>query len=395
MPPSALSKRRTLLLSGLAFVAGVPAIRPTIAQATTPDTGTQGFQAVEALFQTAVKTGLTPGAVAAVGHQGKVVWTGVFGQRAIVPAPETMTWDTRFDMASLTKALVTAPALMQLRAQGLVALDTPVWHYLPAFAANGKQDITIRHLLTHYSGLPPDLPLDTPWQGRDTAIALTMACRPVTPPGTHFLYSDINFITLGLVIEKLSGQSLADYATTHILAPLAMQHSCFTPSPHGAGPIAPTQFDEAGMMLRGVVHDPTARRMGGVAGHAGLFSCADDLILYAQALLDRRAGLPSPFPLSTQDVVLMSSPQQPAGMHDLRGLGWDIATHYSTPRGDYFPSNSFGHTGFTGTSLWLAPNTRSFVLILTNRVHPNGKGRVVQLRHDVASAAALALQSMP
>ncbi|MFT9015744.1 MAG: serine hydrolase domain-containing protein [Acetobacter sp.] len=357
----------------------------------TPSGGDERFTQVERIFHNAIATGNTPGAVAAIGHEGLVPWKGVFGQRAVTPTPEPMTWDTLFDMASLTKVLITAPAIMQLYERGMIGLDVPAAHYLPGFGANGKQDITIRLLLTHYSGLAPDLPLDTPWQGRAQAVSLVMDARPINPPGARFVYSDINFITLGLIVEKLTGEPLAHYASRHILAPLGLRQSRFTPPANLTGRIAPTQYDENGQLLRGVVHDPTARRMGGVAGHAGLFSCADDMIRYAQALLDKRVGLPSPFPLRTETLVLMSTPQQPAGRSDLRGLGWDIATHYSTPRGAYFPPTSFGHTGFTGTSLWLVPETRSFVLILTNRVHPYGKASVVRLRQDVATAAALAL----
>lgn len=352
------------------------------------------FTQVERIFQDAIKNGKTPGAVAAIAHKGQVVWKGVFGQRALVPHPEAMTWDTLFDMASLTKVLITAPAIMQLYERGLVQLDVPVCHYLPKFSGQGKQEITVRQLLTHYSGLPPDLDLSTPWIGRNTAIQMAFSCTPIHPAGEQFVYSDINFILLGLIVEKLSDLTLQDYATQNIFKPLGLKRTFFTPAPTLSSTIAPTQYDENGNLLRGIVHDPTTRRMGGIAGHAGLFSCADDMTRYAIALLNKRAGCSSPFPLKAETLVMMSSPQQPAGKTDQRGLGWDIATHYSTPRGDYFPIGSFGHTGFTGTSLWLVPQTDSFVLILTNRVHPYGKGNVIVLRHDVASAAALALERL-
>lgn len=386
MPSPALSRR--ILLLGLTNLFYMP-IKKSMASETK-----KYFAQVEQIFQDAVKTNKTPGAVAAIGHKGRVVWKGVFGQRALVPHPEGMTWDTLFDMASLTKVLITAPAIMQLYERGLVQLDTPVCHYLPEFSGQGKQDITARQLLTHYSGLPPDLDLSTPWIGRNTAIHTAFSCIPIHPAGEQFVYSDINFILLGLIVEKLSGLTLQDYATQNILKPLGLKRTFFTPTPALYSTIAPTQYDEKGTLLRGIVHDPTTRRMGGVAGHAGLFSCADDMTHYAIALLNKRAGRSSPFPLKAETLVMMSSPQQPAGKTDQRGLGWDIATHYSTPRGDYFPVGSFGHTGFTGTSLWLVPQTDSFVLILTNRVHPYGKGNVVALRHNVASAAALALEQL-
>lgn len=351
------------------------------------------FSALDQIFEKAVQEGKTPGAVAAVGQAGQTLWKGVFGNRALVPHKEPMTWNTLFDMASLTKVLITAPAIMQLYERGLVKLDEPVSTYLPAFAANGKQAITVRLLLTHYSGLAPDLDLSTPWHGKAAAVQRVMDARPINPPGERFVYSDINFITLGLIVEKLSGLPLDVYATQNILQPLSLSRTFFLPDSALHDAIAPTQYDEQNQLLRGVVHDPTTRRMDGVAGHAGLFSCADDMLTYAHALLARRAGLPSAFPLQPETLALMSTPQQPAGKSDLRGLGWDIATHYSSPRGEHFPATSFGHTGFTGTSLWLVPDKETFVLILTNRVHPDGKGNVIGLRKDVATAAALALQT--
>lgn len=389
MPVLTSFSRRFALQAATAAVGSMIVRRAVPAQAQSPDTR---FLPVETLFKSAVAEGKTPGAVAAVGANGQTVWKGVFGHKALLPTPEPMTWQTLFDMASLTKVLITAPAIMQLYEQGLLQLDDPVCRYLPAFAANGKQDITIRLLLTHYSGLPADVDLSTPWTGKDTAVSLAMNATPEHPPGERFVYSDINFITLGLIVEKLSGLPLDEYAARAILAPLGLKRSFFRPDPVLASAIAPTQFDESHTLLRGVVHDPTTRRMGGVAGHAGLFSCADDMLIYAKALLARRAGKPSAFPLKPETLVLMSTPQQPKGKSDLRGLGWDIATHYSTPRGTVFPASSFGHTGFTGTSLWLVPENETFVLILTNRVHPDGKGNVIALRRDVATAAALALQ---
>ncbi|WP_242010240.1 serine hydrolase domain-containing protein [Acetobacter conturbans] len=356
------------------------------------ETSDTRFTKVDHLLSEAVARHEIPGVVAAIGQGDIVLHRAVFGQRALVPATEPMTWDTRFDMASLTKATVTAPAIMQFWEQGRLELDDPVSHYLPEFAQNGKQAITIRQLLTHYSGLAPDLDLSTPWSGKEEAFRRAMAAVPTGPTGVHFVYSDINFIVLGLLVEHLSDLPLNIYAERHILTPIGMKHSGFLPSPLLRPIIAPTQYDDAHVPLRGVVHDPTAHRMGGVAGHAGLFSDADDMTLYAASFLDRRAGRSSLYPLRTETVRLMTSPQSP-GTSDVRGLGWDIATHYSTPRGDIFPVGSFGHTGYTGTSLWMDPDSAAFILILTNRVHPldaNGKA-IVRLRHDVATAAALAL----
>ncbi|ARW15682.1 serine hydrolase domain-containing protein [Komagataeibacter europaeus] len=380
-----LKRRHVLMLTGAATLAAT-APRAYAGQPPAPD-----MRDVDRRLQQAVTRGEAPGVVCAIGHDQQVMHRAVYGRRAVTPVPEAMTWDTVFDMASLTKPVITAPGVMQLWEQGRFGLDDPVSRYLPQFAAAGKATITIRQLLIHYSGLPPDLDLTHPWQGRDAAFRLTMETAPAQPPGSGFVYSDINFITLGFLIEKLTGMTLDAYATRFILAPLGMRQSRFLPPGTWSARIAPTQADERGQMLRGRVNDPSARRMGGVAGHAGLFSTADDMCLYAQALLDRRAGRPSAYPLRPDTLMLMTTAQQPQGRTDLRGLGWDIATHYSSVRGDRFPVGSFGHTGFTGTSLWLDPGSDSYVLILTSRLHPDGHGNVVRLRHDVATAAALAL----
>lgn len=370
------------LLPGATSLAGCAASRPSY-----------DFSEVDSLLSGAVQRGEIPGVVAVIGQGDLILHRAVMGHRALVPAPEPMSWDTRFDMASLTKATITAPSIMQFWEQGVFQLDDPVSRYLPDFAQNGKAAITIRHLLTHYSGLAPDLDLSTPWTGKDEAVQRAMAAVPQAPAGQHFVYSDINFIVLGLLVEQFSQLPLNVYATRHILQPIGMQESGFLPPETLQPLIAPTQYDENHIPLRGVVHDPTARRMGGVAGHAGLFSDAHDMALYASSLLDRLAGRPSNYPLLTATLRLMTSPQSP-GATDLRGLGWDIATHYSTPRGDIFPVGSFGHTGYTGTSLWMDAGSSAFVLILTNRVHPldaNGK-TIVKLRHDVATVAARALR---
>lgn len=386
-PAAPQPTRRMVMASGMGLI--VSACAPRAGRSNPVD-----MRDVDDRLRRAVSTHETPGVVCAVGQHGRVVHRAVYGQRAINPVPERMTWDTVFDMASLTKPLITAPCIMQLWEKGQIELDVPVSTYVPEFAANGKAGITIRHLLTHYSGLPSDLDLTEPWQGHDQARSRTMNARPDQPAGRKFIYSDINYLALGFVLEKLTGQPLEVYATQNILRPMGLGHSCFRPDASLLPRIAPTQADTDGHMLRGIVHDPTARRMGGVAGHAGLFSNADDICRFAQALLDRRAGRPgTPFPLRQDTLVLMTTPRQPAGSTELRGLGWDIATHYSSARGDGFPVGSFGHTGFTGTSLWIDPQSDSYVLILTNRVHPDGRGNVVALRHDVATAAARALHA--
>jgi uncharacterized protein YbbC (DUF1343 family)/CubicO group peptidase (beta-lactamase class C family) len=345
-----------------------------------------GFEAIDALMQQAIAKKDIPGGVVLIGHNGRVVYRKAFGWRSLEPTREAMTVDTIFDMASLTKCIVTATSVMQMISDGRVRLNDPVAAYLPEFAQNGKGDITVRELLTHFSGLPPDLDLKSPWQGRDAAFTMAMEAKPTYPPGTRFVYSDINFETLGFLVEKVSGTTLNEYARTKIFAPLGMNSTRYLPPDAWKPRIAPTQYDEQGKMLRGVVHDPTARRMGGVAGHAGLFSTADDLAKFAQALLsgDRI--------LSRLDVEKMTTPQQPATAPSLRGLGWDIDSPFASNRGELLPVGSFGHTGFTGTSLWIDPVTDTYIILLTNAVHPSGHGSVVSLRAHIATAVASSLE---
>jgi uncharacterized protein YbbC (DUF1343 family)/CubicO group peptidase (beta-lactamase class C family) len=348
------------------------------------------FSAVDTLVGQAMEQHQLPGAVVEIGHGGRVVFRKAYGERSLEPTREAMTLDTIFDMASLTKPLMTATAVMQLCEQGKLSFNDPVTKYLPEFAANGKQDITIRQLLTHYSGLPPDLLLEEPWEGKAEAFRQAFAIQPATPAGVRFVYSDINYIVLGALVEKLSGMPEDEYVREKIIASLGLQNTGYLPPVEWRDRIAPTQY-EHGVMLRGVVHDPTARRMGGVAGHAGLFSTADDVAVYAQNLLDRLAGKPSRFPLSRAILEKMVTPETPATATALRGFGWDIESPYSSNRGEIFPVGSFGHTGFTGTSLWIDPVSDTYVIVLANAVHPNGGKSVVALRRTIADAAAAAL----
>ena len=341
--------------------------------------------AVDSIIRQAIDDGNVPGAVLVVGHNGAVVYRKAYGERALEPRHEPMTVDTIFDLASLTKVIATTTAMMQLVELGKVRMNDPVAKYLPEFAQNGKDDITVRQLLTHYSGLAPDLDLTTPWEGKDTAYQLAFVMPPETTPGSGFVYSDINFIMLGALVEKVSGETLDAYATKHIFAPLKMLHTRYVPPALWRSKIAPTQYDENNKMLRGVVHDPTARRMGGVAGHAGLFSTADDLAKFAQTLLNGGGGILSPVA-----VEKMTTPEQPPSAPVLRGFGWDIDSPFSSNRGDLLPVGSFGHTGFTGTSVWIDPTTQTYIILLTNAVHPRG-GNAIGLRTKVATEVAAAL----
>jgi uncharacterized protein YbbC (DUF1343 family)/CubicO group peptidase (beta-lactamase class C family) len=344
------------------------------------------FANIDEIVNGAVARGSIPGAVVLIGHNGKVVYRKAFGSRSLEPDKEAMTVDTIFDLASLTKCIATTTSVMKLVQEGKVRLNDPVAAYLPEFARNGKRDITVRELLTHFSGLTEDLDLKTAWKGRDAAYQMAMDEKPIFPPGSRFLYSDINFETLGFLVEKVSGMSLDEYSAKYVYAPLGMKDTRFLPPTAWIPRIAPTQYDENHRMLRGVVHDPTARRMGGVAGHAGLFSTADDLSKFAQDLL---SGFQVLTPMTVEK---MSTPEQPPTALSLRGLGWDIDSPFSTNRGEFFPIGSFGHTGFTGTSIWIDPVTDTYVILLTNAVHPNGhSSAIISLRTRVASAAAQSL----
>jgi uncharacterized protein YbbC (DUF1343 family)/CubicO group peptidase (beta-lactamase class C family) len=341
---------------------------------------------VDSIIQQAIADGSIPGAVLVVGHNGQVIYRKAYGERALEPKREPMTLDTIFDLASLTKVIATTTSVMQLVEQGKIRLNDPVAKYLPEFAQNGKDDITVRQLLTHYSGLEPDLDLKTPWEGKDTAYKMAFAETLQNPPGSVFVYSDINFITLGALVERVSGETLDEYVQRHIFRPLKMTHTRYVPPAAWRIKIAPTQYDENDHMLWGTVHDPTARRMGGVAGHAGLFSTADDLAKFAQTLLNGGDGI-----LSAVMVAKMTSPEQPPAAPVLRGFGWDIDSPFSTNRGDMLPVGSFGHTGFTGTSMWIDPTTKTYIILLTNAVHPRGKGNAIALRSKVATEVAAAL----
>lgn len=350
------------------------------------------FKPLDVVIQDAIEQNQCPGAVVLVGHHGKVVYKKAYGMRSLEPTREPMTLDTIFDIASLTKVVATTPSVLRLLELGQIRLNDRVSTYLPEFAQNGKQDVTIRELLTHYSGLPEDLDLKTEWEGKETAEQMAFATGLVTPPGSAFRYSDINFAVLGFLVERLSKMPLDKYADAFVFQPLGMKETRFLPPAQWRRRIAPTEYDEHNQMLRGVVHDPTARRMGGVAGHAGVFSTAADLSKYAQALLDAIHAKPQHKDfLKSLTVVKATRPQQPPNVTSLRGLGWDIDSAFSSNRGELLPLGSFGHTGFTGTSMWIDPYTDTYVILLTNAVHPHVGHSVVALRSKVANVVATAL----
>ncbi len=472
LPRATKEQRRVAAhVAGIVFAVAVPFLLGSHSAAQTSSVAGHGqvvsgeghdFGSVTALMNEAIAAKKLPGGVVLIGHNDQVVFHHAYGSRKLAGEPgihgetaaEPMTEDTIFDMASLTKCLVTATAIMQLYEDGKLQFDDPVAKYLPDFAANGKGQVTIRELLTHYSGLPEDVSLKDPWglaaPDKAEGIRRAMNATLYGPPGLTFKYSDINYITLGVLVEKLSGQSLDVYAEQHIFIPLKMTDTSYHAFDKACGPhdvsgsaielhlsehemvtnacssgawntigiqsTAPTAHDneltadvnpDYDHLLRGTVHDPTTRRMGGVAGHAGVFSTAHDVSLFAQALLDKLLHNTGPFPLQQATLKLMTQPEQPstavAGATIFtadgktttgtaaRGFGWDINSAYSRPRGEVFPIGSFGHTGFTGTSLWMDPGSDTFVIILANAIHPRGAPPISALRGQVATAAAKAL----
>jgi uncharacterized protein YbbC (DUF1343 family)/CubicO group peptidase (beta-lactamase class C family) len=346
-----------------------------------------------------------PGAVVLVARRGGVVWRRAYGARALVPAREEMTPDTVFDVASLTKVVATATSAMILVERGKLRLADPVSRYIPELKGEGRERITVEHLLTHRSGYAPDFDLGERWRGHEEMLKRLYVEPLRAAPGARFVYSDIGMIALGEIVGRVAGEPLDAFAAKNIFRPLGMKDTGFRRIGQGqadASRVAPTETvramnsylggtGEAGgtgeLMLRGQVHDPTANRMGGVAGHAGLFSTADDLAVFCQMILNggEYGGVRILSPLG---VAEMTRPRQVTDDGGARGLGWDVFTTFSTNRGDLFPAGSFGHTGFTGTSVWIDPASETFVVFLSNRVHPDGKGDVGPLRARVANVVA-------
>ncbi|HET9469261.1 MAG TPA: exo-beta-N-acetylmuramidase NamZ domain-containing protein [Vicinamibacterales bacterium] len=375
------------LILVLAFLACTAQSRPpVVTPAAAPSVEPSHLDAIEPLIRTAITENKLPGAVVLVGMGARTLYHTAIGQRVVVPSPEPMTPDTIFDVASLTKVVATTTSVMMLIDEGTIGLNDRVASFIPGFERHGKESITIRQLLTHTSGLRPDVDLVEPWSGYDTAIALAIEEVPTSIPGTSFVYSDINFFLLGEIVRRVSGEPLDRFAHRRIFAPLGMRDTTFTPGESVRSRVAPTGDATA---PRGVVHDPTARRMGGVAGHAGLFSTAEDLAIFCRMILGRGEYRGVRI-LSPMAVASMTSPSTLATERNVRGLGWDIDSTLSANRGELMPLGSFGHTGFTGTSLWIDPASGTFVVFLSNRVHPDGNGNVTRLRGQVATIAAAA-----
>ncbi|MDX2034819.1 MAG: DUF1343 domain-containing protein [Blastocatellia bacterium] len=356
-----------------------------------------------------------PGAVVLVGRQGKIVWRRAYGNRALEPEPEPMTTDTIFDLASLTKVVATTTSVMVLVERGLIRLGDPVWRYLPEFGENGKRPITVEQLLIHRSGLIADNEIRDYEQGPEKAMENIWRLAPLAEAGARFIYSDVNFIVLAELVRRVGGKPVDEFAAENVFGPLGMGDTGYRPAANLKSRIAPTEKRGGGATIastgekgrgeerwmRGEVHDPRAHLLGGVAGHAGLFSTADDLSIFCQMLLNggeyQGRRILSPLTVARMIEGRLSGGNGGDGL--VRGLGWDLFTGFSSNRGDLFPVGSFGHTGFTGTGLWLDPASETFVVFLSNRVHPRLDPKqpadVGSLRGRVASVVAASILAPP
>ena len=383
---------------------------------------------INGLVEDAIEKKKMPGAVVLVGRKGKIVFRKAFGKRALVPRVEEMTVDTVFDLASLTKPIITATSIMMLVEQGKLRLSDRLGKYIPEIRDEKVKKVTIKQLLTHTSGYRPDFDLGEKWFGKKGMLKALYKEKLRYSPGEKFVYSDIGFIVLGEIFERVSKSRLDDLERFGIfkinqgtffnkignrkiwnpincsfnqiegLTLCCQEHFCKITAPtenyRGQQNYLGSKFNgdekEGNTILRGVVHDPTAHRMEGVAGHAGLFSNADNLALYAQMILNGGV-LEGKRVLSASSVKLMTSPNIINEKGQTRGLGWDINTRFSSNRGEFFPLGSFGHTGFTGTGIWIDPLSQTFVIFLSNRVHPDGKGSIVDVRARISTIVASAI----
>ncbi len=345
---------------------------------------------LDEVVEKAIQDGQIPGAVLLVGRNSHTLHYKAYGNRSLVPKQEAMTLDTVFDAASLTKVIATTSSIMKLFQQGKIRLNDKVTVYLPEFQG-GKSDITIRNLMTHFSGLRPDLDLKPVWSGYELGVKKALIDKPTSPPGEKFVYSDINYILLGEIVRRISGRRIDVYAREEVFLPLGMTESMFNPPSSLRPRIAPTELypGDTGP-LRGVVHDETTKYMGGVAGHAGLFTTALDLQKFAEMMIHQGEykGVKLFSPLAIRK---FTEPQTPPDQAILRGLGWDMDSPYSSNRGELYPIGSFGHTGFTGTSIWIDPTTQSYVIFLSNSVHPHRRPAASALRARIATIVAASL----
>lgn len=367
--------------------ATVPAV-PTVAPAEVGMSATR-LSKIDVAVAEGLRREWMPGCVVMVGHQGKIVFHKAYGNKQVQPETIAMTTDTVFDMASITKPIATATSVMKLVELGKIDVDQTVAHYIPEFAANGKDEITVRQLLIHQGGLLPDNALSDYNDGVAKAFERIYALGTRVEPGTTFMYTDVGFIVLAKLVERVSGKNVHQFSQEFLFKPLGMQETGYNP-PAALRKRAATTQQREGRWMRGEVHDPRAYRLDGIAGHAGLFSTSSDLARFAQMLLGQGTYQDNQI-LAAETVALMTKPNKVSS--GLRGLGWDIRTGYSYNRGDLLTDQAFGHGGFTGTTFWVDPGQELFVIFLSNRVHPDGSGSVNRLAGRIATIATAAIST--
>lgn len=344
---------------------------------------------IDGAIEEALANKQMPGCVVLIARQGRIVLLKAYGKRSLEPTETPMTRDTVFDLASLTKPIATATSVMLLVEQGRLTLDDPAAKYLPEFGQEGKDAITVRQLLTHQSGLIADNPIEDFAAGPEQAIEKIFTAKPPHEPAAEFVYSDVGFIVLGELVRRVSGEDVHQFTARRLFGPLEMTETGYLPADELRSRAAPTERRND-HWIQGEVHDPRAYALGGIAGHAGLFSTAEDLAVYAQMLLGRgeHAGVRV---LAPETVDTMFTAQAVPG-GGLRALGWDMKTGYSSNRGEGFSARAVGHGGFTGTALWIDPELELTVIFLSNRLHPDGKGNVNRLAGRIGTLAAEAIQ---
>jgi uncharacterized protein YbbC (DUF1343 family) len=392
-----LSALMLIVTGGCLAASHAPYQTPEIAEPVADSTefsGIADFCRIDDLVEEAIREGHLPGAVILVGQNEQILYRKAFGHRALVPDIEPMTVDTVFDLASLTKVAATTTSIMQLVEAGRISLEDPVTRYIPQFKRHGKSKITVRHLLTHMSGLRPGFNPARRWKGYSAAIEQIVDDVPVTKPAEGIVYSDLNFILLGEIVRRVSGMSLDQFANEHVFKPLGMRDTMYNPAANMKSRIAPTERcwkkfrpcgGPDGTMLRGLVHDPAARRMGGGPGHAGLFSTVDDLSIFCRMLLGGGAFGQTQI-LSPATIDTMISPSTPLNQGYIRGLGWSLDTTYDDRQEKRLPY-PIDHSGYTGTKLWLDTGSGLYIVFLSNRLHPDGIGNVFDLREHIITIA--------
>jgi CubicO group peptidase (beta-lactamase class C family) len=345
---------------------------------------------VDGLIAEAIENKQIPGAVLLVGRGDETVYRKAYGNRSVEPTVEPMTEDTIFDLASLSKPIGTATSIMILADRGKIDLKAPAAKYVPAFGSNGKANVTIEQLLLHRGGLIADNAMSDYTNDPEESLQNVLNLKLKYEPGTDFIYSDMCYVVLGELVRAVSGKPLNAFAADEIFKPLGMKDTTYLPPSSLVPRIAPTEKSGT-EMIRGTVHDPRAQKLGGFAGHAGVFGSADDVARYCRMLL-HGGDLDGKRILSAKTVAEMTKARCMDDGTNCRTYGFDANTKFSSARGDRFDKGTtFGHTGWTGTMLWVDPVNDCYFVLLTNRVHPNGKGNVTPLRRKVATVVAEAL----